>query len=107
MIWRAQIYGLVFTAPYALVGVPDSSLAWKPVAAVVVLGALGTGLAFVAAGTLFGRVGATRGSVIGYLIPVVALGLGVLFRDEHVAALAIVGLGFVLVGAWLTSRAGR
>ena len=50
VIWRAQMAGMVFTAPYALVGVPDSSLAWKPVLAVVVLGALGTGLAFVAAG---------------------------------------------------------
>ena len=107
VIWRAQMAGMLFTAPYALVGVPDSSLAWKPVLAVVVLGALGTGLAFVAAGTLFGRVGATRGSVIGYLIPVVALGLGVLFRDEHVAALAIAGLVLVLGGAWLTSRSGR
>ena len=75
--------------------------------AVALLGALGTGLAFVAAGTLFGRVGATRGSVIGYLIPVVALALGVGFRDEHVAALAVAGLCLVLVGAWLTSRAGR
>ena len=45
--------------------------------------------------------------MIGYLIPVVALGLGVVFRDEHVAALAIAGLGLVLAGAWLTSRAGR
>ena len=107
IIWRAQMAGLVFTAPYAVVGVPGSTLAWKSVSAVVVLGALGTGLAFVAAGTLFGRVGATRGSVIGYLIPVVALGLGVVFRDEHVAALAIGGLILVLLGAWLTSRAGR
>jgi drug/metabolite transporter (DMT)-like permease len=107
VIWRAQIAGLVFTAPYALVGLPASSLEWKPVAAVVVLGALGTGLAFVAAGTLFGRVGATRGSVIGYVIPVVALALGVVFRDEHVAAVAIAGMLLVLVGAWLTSRAGR
>jgi drug/metabolite transporter (DMT)-like permease len=107
IIWRAQVAGLVFTAPYALVGVPDSSLAWRSVGAVVLLGALGTGLAFVAAGTLFGRVGATRGSVIGYLIPVVALVLGVVFRDEHVAALAVGGLALVLAGAWLTSRAGR
>jgi drug/metabolite transporter (DMT)-like permease len=106
IIWRAQMFALVFTAPYAAVGVPDSSLAWKPVAAVVVLGVLGTGLAFVAAGTLFGRVGATRGSVIGYLIPVVALGLGVVFRDEHVAALAVGGLVLVLGGALLTSRSG-
>ena len=107
IVWRAQMAGLVFTAPYALVGVPGSSLAWRSVGAVALLGALGTGLAFVAAGTLLGRVGATRGSVIGYLIPVVALGLGVGFRDEHVAALAVAGLCLVLVGAWLTSRAGR
>jgi drug/metabolite transporter (DMT)-like permease len=107
VIWRAQLAGLVFTAPFALIGAPGSSLAWRSVAAVVVLGALGTGLAFVAAGTLYGRVGATRGSVIGYLIPVVALVLGVAFREEHVAALAVGGLVLVLGGAWLTSRAGR
>jgi drug/metabolite transporter (DMT)-like permease len=107
VIWRAQLAGLVFTAPYALIGAPESSLEWRSVGAVVVLGALGTGLAFVAAGTLFGRVGATRGSVIGYLIPVVALVLGVALRDEHVAALAVGGLVLVLGGAWLTSRAGR
>jgi drug/metabolite transporter (DMT)-like permease len=107
VVWRAQLAGLVFTAPYALIGAPDSTFAWRSVGAVVVLGALGTGLAFVAAGTLFGRVGATRGSVIGYLIPVVALVLGVLVRDEDVAALAVSGLVLVLGGAWLTSRAGR
>lgn len=107
VVWRAQLVGLVATAPYAVVGLSDSTLAWKPVAAVVVLGALGTGVAFVAAATVFGRVGATRGSIIGYLIPVVALALGVVLRDEHVAALAVGGLVLVLAGAWLTSRAGR
>jgi drug/metabolite transporter (DMT)-like permease len=107
VIWRAQLAALVFNAPYALIGAPDSTLAWRSVGAVVVLGALGTGLAFVAAGTLFGRVGATRGSVIGYLVPVVALVLGVAVRDENVAALAIVGLVLVIGGALLTSRAGR
>jgi drug/metabolite transporter (DMT)-like permease len=107
VIWRAQLASLVFTAPFAIAGVPGSSLEWKPVLAVVVLGAFGTGLAFVSAGTLFGRVGATRGSVIGYVIPVVALALGVVFRDEHVAALAVAGMLLVLVGAWFTSRAGR
>ncbi len=106
-IWRAQMVALVLTAPFALVGLPDSSFEWRPVGAVVVLGALGTGLAFVAAGTLMGRVGATRGSIVAYLIPVVALVLGVVLRDEHVEMIAIAGLGLVLAGAWLTSRAGR
>jgi hypothetical protein len=30
-----------------------------------------------------------------------------LVKDDHVEAIAVVGLGVVLVGAWLTSRAGR
>ena len=54
-----------------------------------------------------GRVGATRGSVLAYLIPVVAIVLGVVVRDEAVALIALVGTGFVLAGAWLTTRAGR
>jgi drug/metabolite transporter (DMT)-like permease len=35
--------------------------------------------------------------------------LGVALRDEHVAALALLGAALVMVGAWLTSRseAGR
>jgi drug/metabolite transporter (DMT)-like permease len=107
VIWRVQMVALVLTLPYAFVGVGDSTIEWKPMGAVFMLGALGTGVAFVAAGTLMGRVGATRGSIIAYLIPVVALILGVLLRDEHVEVIAVGGLGLVLVGAYLTSRAGR
>lgn len=107
VIWRAQLVAMVLTTPYALTGIADSSIELKPVLALLVLGSLGTGFAFVAAGTVFGRVGGTRGAIIAYLIPVVALVLGVLLRDEHVEAIAVAGLGLVLVGAWLTSRAGR
>jgi len=107
VIWRSMAVGLVVTLPYGLVGLPDSHFEWSPFVAVLVLGTLGTGVAFVLAGTLMGRVGATRGAIIAYLIPVVAMVLGVVVRDEHVDAIAIGGLALVLVGAWLTSRAGR
>lgn len=107
VIWRAQVVGIALTAPYGIYGLADSTFAWKPVGAVFLLGALGTGLAFVLAGTLFGRVGASRGSIIAYLIPVVALALGVVARNEHVEAIAVMGLCLAIVGAWLTSRAGR
>ncbi len=107
VIWRSMAVGLVVTLPYGVVGLPDSRFEWSPFAAVLVLGTLGTGVAFVLAGTLMGRVGATRGAIIAYLIPVVAMVFGVVLRDEHVDAIAIGGLALVLVGAWLTSRAGR
>lgn len=107
VIWRAQAVAMVITAPLGIAGLRSSSFAWWPVLATVVLGAFGTGFAFVAAGTLMGRVGATRGSVLAYLIPVVAIVLGVVVRHERVAPIALVGMTVVLLGAWVTSRAGR
>jgi drug/metabolite transporter (DMT)-like permease len=107
VIWRAQAVALVLTAPLGAAGLPSSSWAWRPVLAVVVLGAFGTGFAFIAAGTLMGRVGATRGSVLAYLIPVVAVVLGVVVHDESVAPIALAGTAFVLAGAWVTTRAGH
>jgi drug/metabolite transporter (DMT)-like permease len=55
-------------------------------------------------GGLAGSVGPTRASFITYLVPVVALVLGVVFRDEIVAPVAIVGSLLVIVGAILASR---
>jgi drug/metabolite transporter (DMT)-like permease len=105
VMWRVQLFALAMTAPYGLASIPASDFAWDSLVAVAVLGFLGTGWAFVAMTNLIGRAGATRGTVAIYLTPVVAIVLGVVFRDEQVAALAIVGMALVLVGAWLTSRA--
>jgi drug/metabolite transporter (DMT)-like permease len=55
--------------------------------------------------TLVGRVGATRGSVATYLIPVVAIALGVVFLDEVIEPISLLGTALVLAGAYLTSRA--
>ena len=70
----------------------------------VAVGVLGTGFAFVLMGRFVGRVGATRASIVGYLIPVVALLLGVLFRGDDVGPLALVGVALVIAGAYLASR---
>ena len=95
---------LVLLAPAALVSLPSSGFAWSSTLAVVALGFFGTGWAFVAMTTLVGRVGATRGSVAIYFLPVVAIVLGVVFEDETIAAISLVGTGLVLAGAYLTSR---
>lgn len=107
VIWRAQAVAIVLTTPYGIVGLGESTFEVRPFLAVTALGAIGTGIAFIVASTLFGRVGATRGTVLAYLIPVVALVLGVMLRDETVEWLSLVGLLLVLAGAALTSRAGR
>jgi drug/metabolite transporter (DMT)-like permease len=107
VILRAQLIALVLVAPVGAAGIPDSSFALSSALAVVVLGALGTGAAFVAFTTLVSRVGSTRASVTVYFLPVVAIALGALVRDETIAVLSLFGTALVTVGAVLTSRTDR
>ena len=107
VIWRAQLSALVLIAPVGLWQLPESSFAWSSALAMVPLGVVGTGLALVWMADLAGRVGGSRASVAIYLVPLVAIVLGVLVRDETVAPLALGGMVLVLLGAFLTSRAER
>ena len=101
---RIQAVAIVLTLPGAVVGWPSSSWSADSVVAVVALGVLGTGWAFVAMATLIGRVGATRGSITTYFVPIVAVAIGVVFLDERVPASAVAGTALVLAGAALVSR---
>jgi drug/metabolite transporter (DMT)-like permease len=67
----------------------------------LLLGTFGTGVAFVSLATAAGRVGATRASSAAFLIPPVALLLGVLVRAEYVAMFSIIGSAVCVAGAWL------
>lgn len=101
---RVQWVAAALVAPWGLVGLGDSRFAWSSLAATLAVGVLGTGLAFVLMGTLTGSVGPTRASFITYMIPVVALGLGVLFRNDQVTLMAVIGVLAVIAGAFLASR---
>lgn len=97
----------LLVTPFGIYGLTQSSFTWPAFIATLALGALGTGIAFYMMGVLAGSVGATRSAFLTYVIPVVALTLGVVFRDEVVAPLAIAGVGLVIVGAFLASRRDR
>ncbi len=102
---RAQLCAALLTLPYAIVGVDGSEVTASGLAAVVVLGVGATAIAFVAIGALTGRAGATRASIAVYFVPVVAIAVGIAFRDETIAVVSVVGLLIVIAGAGLTSRA--
>jgi drug/metabolite transporter (DMT)-like permease len=104
VLLRAQLAALVLLLPFGIQGLGGSSFTWPSVLAMVPLGVLGTGVAFVLMTTLVGRVGGPRGAVATYFIPVVAIALGVLFLGERVAPAALAGTALVVAGAWLTSR---
>lgn len=104
VLLRAQLVAVALVAPFGLPALGSSTFAWGPALAMVPLGVLSTGLAFVAMTNLVGRAGASRGAVAIYFVPVVAIVLGVTVRGESVHPLALAGTALVLVGAGLTSR---
>lgn len=107
VMWRAQGFALVFTAPLGAYGLTESSFAWHSLFAMIGLGVFGTAIAYVMMADNAGRFGSTRASASTYLIPVVALALGVLVRDEPVALLAVCGSVVALAGAFVAGRARR
>lgn len=104
VLLRAQLFALVVVTPLGLWALPDSRFAWGPALAMVPLGVLGTGVAFVLMATLVGRVGGPRGSIAIYFVPIVAIVLGAALLAERIHPLALVGTALVLVGAWVSSR---
>ena len=101
---KMLILATLWTLPYGVWGLAESTYEPGPVIATVVLGVIGTGVAFAIMASLVGRVGSTRASFITYLIPFVSLALGVVFLGDEVRALAIVGVVLVVAGAVLASR---
>jgi drug/metabolite transporter (DMT)-like permease len=104
VIWRAQAVALVLTAP---LGIPDLLRArWTPgpLLSILALGVLGTAIAQVVAAIAAGRLGPTRASATTFLIPAVALVLGIAVRGERVAFLSIFGGAVCVGGAWLMRR---
>jgi drug/metabolite transporter (DMT)-like permease len=104
LMTRALGIATVLVIPYGLAGIGSSELGGQSLLSVVILGVFPSGLAFLAFTTLTGRVGATRGAVANYFVPVVALVLGAAIRDEHVEALSIVGAALVIAGAVVVTR---
>ena len=72
------------------------------------LGLLGSGVAYLAVFRLFAAWGATRTTLVAYLIPVVGIVLGYLVLDEPVDGRIIIGTALVIAGVGLVnSRFGR
>jgi drug/metabolite transporter (DMT)-like permease len=83
-------------------GVQTPRITAGDLAAVAVLGILGTGLAYVLNYQIITSEGATVASTVTYLVPVVAIVLGVLVLSETITAFVLSGIALVLTGVALT-----
>jgi drug/metabolite transporter (DMT)-like permease len=77
------------------------------VVAVFVLGAIGTGIAYVLYYRLVNDVGPTTASFVTYLIPVFGVALGWLFLDETIRLNTLVGAVLVIGGITIAERGAR
>lgn len=104
LMLRVVSISTLLSAPLGLFALRSTTFTMSLFAATVVLGALGSGIAFLLFGTLLKRTGTVRAMIPTYFTPIVGTFLGVLFNDEKVLALSLVGMLIVIFGAWLTSR---
>ena len=93
--------GLLLALPFGLAQLPSEAPPAKAVAAIVALGALSTGVAYLLYFTLIARAGASRAILVTYLVPAFALVYGTVFLDESVTVSALVGLVLILGGTAL------
>ncbi len=97
---------LVATAALAVVVVPlgdaPTSIPAPALLAMLGLGVLGTGFAYILMYRVISLAGATTASTVTYLIPLVSTALGIAVLGEALTWNEPVGAALVLSGAWLT-----
>ena len=91
----------VLLAPVALLSLPSDGVDAGPVAAVLTLGAVGTGIAYAIFYTLISWVGPARTFVVTYIAPGFALVYGVTLLDEPITFGGLAGLALIVGGSVL------
>ena len=87
-----------------ITGAPAPELDASIVASILILGLIGTGVAYVLNYQIIASVGATVASTVTYLLPVVAIVLGFLVLGEHITLPDLVGIALILAGVALARK---
>lgn len=97
----------VLLAPFGLSQLPATAPEAKVWLAVLALGVLGSGIAYLLYFAIIASAGAARAILVTYLVPAFALAYGALFLDEAITATALAGLALVLTGTALATGLAR
>jgi drug/metabolite transporter (DMT)-like permease len=96
-----MVVAALVTLPLCLADLPDHAPSFEAVGSLVLLGAGGTGLAFLWFYTLISEIGPARASIISYIAPGFSVAYGVILLGEAFSAAAVGGLALILAGSWL------
>ncbi len=90
--------------PAAIAGAPSEVPGLGPIAAVVTLGVVGTGFAFILLYSLIASVGPARTWLVTYIAPLFAVAYGATLLGEEITLATIAGMVLILVGSWLAAE---
>jgi drug/metabolite transporter (DMT)-like permease len=97
------LWGALVILPFGIAQGPGSIPSWEATVSVAALGLLGTALGLMMYLRLLADYGSSKGSLVVYLLPVVALFYGSVFLDEPLRVTALVGLALILAGVAIAS----
>lgn len=103
-----MIVSTAATLPLALATPPDHVPGPETLVSMLLLGIVGTGVAFVLFYALIADVGAANASLVTYIVPVFAVAYGALLLSEPITVGAVGGMVLILAGSYLagSSRSG-
>ena len=105
---QVGFWQLAFTVPLAfalaLPTVGATHLHLASVLAILVLGAGGSGIAYLLYYYIMNTLGATRATTVTFLLPITAIFWGATLLREQITVPIIIGMLVILVGVFLTSR---
>ena len=105
---QVGFWQLTLTAPLAFaVAAPTigtTHLRLPSIAAMIFLGAGGSGIAFLLYYFMMNTLGATRATTVTFLVPVTAVFWGATLLREAITIPILAGMGVILLGLFLTSR---
>jgi drug/metabolite transporter (DMT)-like permease len=98
------VISALLLVPAALFTLPSSMPSAEASASLVVLGAGGTGIAFLIYYTLIADIGPARASLVAYIAPGFAVLYGVWLLSEPLTIGAVIGLVLILAGSWIAAE---
>jgi len=93
----------VFAIPLAIPSLPSVHVAWQSLAAVLALGAAGTGVAYLLYYFVMNSLGAVRAAGVTFLVPITAVFWGVVLLHETVNLPMVIGMAVILGGILLAN----
>jgi drug/metabolite transporter (DMT)-like permease len=103
----SSVAAAILLLPFALLQLPEEVPSWQALGSVAALGLAGTAIALIFFYRMLVAYGASRASLVTYLLPPFALFYGVVFLAEDVTLNAALGLVLILAGVALGSGVFR